>query len=78
MKKKDDFCKTKMALERALACLVDDKVYVLVTRGEKPASGYKVDIRKIKLESEGEKDKLIVYADFTDPGRDSSMSQVLN
>jgi flagellar basal body-associated protein FliL len=28
------------ALERALACVVDDKVYVIATRGEKPTSGY--------------------------------------
>ena len=65
------------ALERALACLVDDKVYVVVTRGEKPASGYKVDIRKMKLENDNEKETLIVYADFTDPDRDSSVSQVI-
>ena len=26
-------------LERALGCLIDNKVYVVVTRGEKPTSG---------------------------------------
>lgn len=66
------------SLERALACLVDNKVYVVVTRGEKPASGYKVDIDKMKLESEAGKETLIVYAEFTDPNKESSMSQVLN
>lgn len=66
------------SLERALACMVDDKVYVVVTRGEKPASGFKVDIDKIKLKTEDGKDTLIVYADFRDPSKESSMSQVVN
>lgn len=66
------------SLERALACMVDDKVYVVVTRGEKPASGFKVDIDKMKLESEEGKDTLIVYADFRDPDKENSMSQVVN
>ena len=65
------------ALERALACVVDEKVYVVVTRGEKTASGYKVDIRKMKIETEDGKDTLIVYADFCDPSKGDSMSQVL-
>jgi len=64
-------------LERALACVVDEKVYVIVTRGEKPASGYKVDIKKIKTETEDGKETLIVYADFCDPSKGESMSQVL-
>lgn len=66
------------SLERALACLVDEKVYVVVTRGEKPASGYKVDIDRMKLETEDGKETLIVYADFRDPDKESSMSQVIN
>ncbi len=66
------------SLERALACLVDEKVYVVVTRGEKPASGYKVDINKMKLETENGKTTLLVYADFRDPAKNSSMSQVVN
>ena len=65
------------SLERALACVVDEKVYVIVTRGEKPASGYKVDIEKMKLEEEDGKSVLIVYAVFRDPARNDSMSQVL-
>ena len=64
-------------LERALACVVDEKVYVVVTRGEKPASGYKVDIRKMKIEKEEGKETLIVYADFCDPSKGESISQVL-
>ncbi len=65
------------SLERALACVVDEKVYVIVTRGEKPASGYKVDIEKMKLEEGDGKSVLIVYAVFRDPAKNDSMSQVL-
>ena len=66
------------SLERALACMVDDKVYVVVTRGEKPASGYKVDICKMKLEEKNGKQLLVVYADFCDPNGNESISQVLS
>jgi len=65
------------SLERALACVVDEKVYVVVTRGEKPASGYEVEIRKMKLETEKGKENLVVYASFCDPAKEKSMSQVL-
>ncbi len=65
-------------LERALACSVDEKIYVIVTRGEKPASGYNVDIDRMKLESDDGKETLIVYATFTDPAKEDSVSQVLN
>jgi hypothetical protein len=65
------------SLERALACVVEEKVYVIVTRGEKPASGYKVDIDKMKLEDDGNKSVLVVYAVFRDPAKNDSMSQVL-
>ena len=34
-------------LERALGCLIDGKVYVIVTRGEKPTAGYEVSIRHV-------------------------------
>lgn len=64
-------------LERALACVVDKKVYVIVTRGEKPASGYKVDIDKMKLEEGDGKSVLVVYATFRDPAKNDSMSEVL-
>lgn len=65
-------------LERALACMVDDQVYVIVTRGEKPASGFKVEIDKMKLEKEEQKENLIVYATFKDPAKENSVSQVVN
>ena len=65
------------SLERALACVVDEKVYVVVTRGEKPASGYKAEIEKMKLEEGDGKSVLVVYAVFRDPAKSDSMSQVL-
>ena len=66
------------SLERALACRVDEKVYVIVTRGEKPASGYKVDINRMKLEEKDGRQILVVYADFCDPDGKDSISQVLS
>ena len=64
-------------LERALACVVEDKIYVLVTRGEKPTSGYEIAIDKMQLESEDGSHNLVVYAIFKDPEPDTSLSQVL-
>ena len=60
-------------IERALACIVDDKVYVVVTRGEKTTSGYEVDIDKMIMND----DKLEVYAAYTDPKEGKAVSQVL-
>lgn len=64
-------------LERALACVVEDKVYVVVTRGEKPTSGFGVDIDKMMLEEKGGKSNLIVYADFKDPQKGKALAQVV-
>lgn len=64
-------------LERALACKSGDKVYVIVTRGEKPASGYEAGIKKMKIETEDGKDTLVVFAEFKDPSGKNSLSQVL-
>ena len=63
-------------LERALACLVDGKVYVLVTRGEKPTSGYKATIDKMTLETKDGKTNLKVEALFTEPEKGIAVSQV--
>lgn len=63
-------------LERALGCLVDGKVYVLVTRGEKPTSGYKVSIEKMTLETKDGKTNLKVEALFTEPEKGVAVSQV--
>lgn len=64
-------------LERALACVVENKVYVIVTRGEKPTSGFQVSIDRIAIEEEKGKSNLIVYADFEDPDRKTALSQVV-
>ncbi|MFZ5969732.1 MAG: protease complex subunit PrcB family protein [Bacillota bacterium] len=55
------------ALERALACKVENEIYVVVTRGEKPTGGYTVEIDGIEKVKEDDKTKLVVYAAFTDP-----------
>ena len=64
-------------LERALACCLDDKIYVLVTRGEKPTSGYELSIEKMEIEREDGIENLVVYANFEDPEPGDSLSQVL-
>lgn len=64
-------------LERALACVVDEKVYVLATRGEKPTSGYEVAIDRMTIEEEDGVTTLMVFAKFTDPQPGLSLTQVL-
>lgn len=65
------------SLERALACIIDDDVYVVVTRGEKPTSGYKVSIDSMVVEKEKDKENLIVYANFRDPDKKTAFSQII-
>lgn len=64
-------------LERALACVVGDKVYVLVSRGEKPTSGYEVKIEKMVMEEKDGVSNLAVYADFSDPAPGTALTQIL-
>ena len=64
-------------LERALGCLVDGKVYVVVTRGEKPTAGYDLSIEKMKLEKLKEGTNLAVTALFTEPAADTAVSQII-
>lgn len=63
-------------LERALGCLIDGKVYVIVTRGEKPTSGYDVAIEKMTLEKSDGKSNLKVQAKFAEPEKGIAQSQV--
>ncbi len=63
-------------LERAMACRVEDEIYVLAMRGEKPTSGYEIKITELQLKNEKQKTKLIVYADFADPAKPENMAQV--
>ena len=65
------------SLERALACKIDDDIYVIVTRGEKPTSGFGVMIDKMVLEEKEEKTNLIVYAAFDDPQQETAISQII-
>lgn len=64
-------------LERALACVVDDKVYVVATRGEKPTSGYEIAIDRMALEEKDGISTLMVYAKFKDPEPGLALTQVL-
>lgn len=65
------------SLERALACVIDDDVYVVVTRGEKPTSGFGISVDKLVLEEKNGKENLIVYALFEDPKKEMTISQII-
>ena len=64
-------------LERALACVVDGKVYVVATRGEKPTSGYEISIEKMELEEKDGTVNLVVCALFKDPQSGTSLTQAV-
>lgn len=64
-------------LERALACVSGDDVYVIVTRGEKPTSGFGVMIDKMVIEEKEDNKNLIVYAKFDDPDKETPISQII-
>lgn len=61
--------------ERALACKVDNEVYIIVTRGEKRTEGYSVTLDKIiKVKNENNFD-LIARAIYKDPKPDEMVGQ---
>lgn len=64
-------------LERALGCLVDGKVYVVVTRGEKPTAGFDLSIEKMKLDKSKDGTNLVVTALFTEPSADTTVSRII-
>lgn len=64
-------------LERALACLIDGKVYVLATRGEKSGSGYEINICSMELAETDQGTVLTVYAEFKDPDPSLTPGQAL-
>lgn len=64
-------------MERALGCLVDGRVYVVVTRGEKPTAGYDLSIEKMKLEKTDDGQNLVVTALFTEPPEGESVAQII-
>lgn len=65
------------ALERALACVVDDKIYVIASRGEKPTSGYEISIDKMEISDEDSIKTLMVYTVFRDPQPGTALTQIL-
>ena len=64
-------------LERALGCIVDGRVYVVVTRGEKPTAGFGLEISDMKLEKTEHGQSLVVTALFTDPPEGETVAQVI-
>lgn len=64
-------------LERALACMVDGTVYVIATRGEKPTSGYEINIDRMALDKENDATILKVYVKFRDPQPGLALTQAL-
>lgn len=64
-------------LERALASMIDGKVYVIATRGEKPTSGYELEIAKMDLEKNGDANTLVVFVKFSDPKPGMALTQAL-
>ena len=64
-------------LERALGCLVDGKVYIVITRGEKPTAGYDLSIEKVKLEKTKSGSNLVVTALFTEPPEGETVSRII-
>ena len=64
-------------LERALACVVGDDIYVIVSRGEKPSSGFSVKVNRMTIEEKDGKTSLIVYALFKDPEKETTISQII-
>lgn len=65
-------------MERALACIVEGKVYVIATRGEKPTSGYDIAVQKMTMAEEEGKTRIDVYTQFTDPEPNKALTQVLS
>ena len=65
-------------LERALGCLVDGKVYVVVTRGEKPTAGYDLAIEGIRLQkTEDGGSNMVVTALFKEPAEGETVSRII-
>ena len=64
-------------LERALACVVNDEIYVVATRGEKASEGYQIVIDKMTLVEENETSILEVYVKFMDPEPNTAMGQAV-
>lgn len=61
--------------ERALACKVDNEIYIIVTRGEKRTEGYTVSLDKIiKVKNENSFD-IVAHAKYKDPKPNEMVGQ---
>lgn len=61
--------------ERALACKVDNEIYIIVTRGEKRTEGYSVSLDKIiKVKNENNFD-IVAHAKYKDPKPNEMVGQ---
>lgn len=65
-------------MERALACKAEDKVFVVVFRGEKPTTGYELEVDKLELENKDNKSNLKVKATFTDPENPEKLAHAIS
>lgn len=63
--------------ERALACKIDDKIYIVLTRGEKNTAGYSADLEKITKVKNGKNFNLVVHAKYKDPKPNEMVAQVI-
>ncbi len=57
----------------AQTMVYEEILYMLVTYGEKPTGGFEVEIAGI----EQKEDKIVVTAEFTEPGKDDMVTQAL-
>lgn len=63
--------------ERALACKVDEKIYIIITRGEKSTAGYSANLEKIVKQKKDKKFNLVVHAKYKDPKPDEMVAQII-
>ena len=63
--------------ERALACKIEGKIYIIVTRGEKNTAGYSAGLEKIEKVKDKKSFNLIVHAKYKDPKPDEMVAQII-
>lgn len=63
--------------ERALACKIDGKIYIIVTRGEKGTAGYSAGLEKIEEIKNKQNYSLVVHAKYKDPKPDEMVAQII-
>ncbi|MGF7058072.1 protease complex subunit PrcB family protein [Brassicibacter mesophilus] len=75
--KVQDLIPRYLAEERALACKLDNEVYIIVTRGEKKTAGYSVTLDKLVKVKKDDSFDLIAHAEYSDPKPDQMVAQVI-